>query len=111
MLDVLIAGRVRGTPEAKRSAGGKDCTRFRVLVPTAESEAVLASCVAFGEVAKAVAALADGDAISITGSAKLTHWTGKDGGVRVGLDLVASAVLTAYAVRRRRAAVAGGEPD
>ena len=77
MLEILISGKLRGIPEAKRSASGKDYCRFRVSVPTADGDLILASVIAFSETATRVQALTDGDAVSIAGSAKLTHWTGR----------------------------------
>ena len=58
--------------------------------------------IAFSETATRVQALTDGDAVSIAGSAKLTHWTGREGEIRVGLDVVATAVLTPYTARKKR---------
>jgi single-stranded DNA-binding protein len=42
------------------------------------------------------------DSCSITGRAKLTAWTGKDGEHRHGLSVVAERVMTVYAVSKRR---------
>jgi single-stranded DNA-binding protein len=72
-------------------------------------DSILASVIAFSETATRVQALTDGDAVSIAGSAKLTHWTDKEGEIRVGLDVVATSVLTAYAARKKRAGAVHGE--
>lgn len=74
MLEVLISGKVRGKPEQRQSAKATAYTRCRVAVTTSDCETILASVVAFGPLAEQVAALSDGDAVSVAGSAKLTHW-------------------------------------
>jgi single-stranded DNA-binding protein len=63
--------------------------------------------IAFGHVAEQLAALAKGDTLALTGRTKVTTWTGRDGEHRAGLSVTADALLTAYHVRRKRAAMAG----
>ena len=106
MLSVLIAGTVRSTPETKTSAAGKPYTRFRVAVPLEGADPILASVVVFGDAATSAAALTTGDSCSIAGTAKPTAWTGKDDETKVGLDVIASAILTAYQVSKRCKAIA-----
>ena len=53
------------------------------------------------EAAEKLARLKAGDAVAIAGSAKLTSWE-KDGETKHGLSVTASAVLSAYDVKRRR---------
>jgi single-stranded DNA-binding protein len=102
---------LRSTPETKTSAAGKPYTRFRVAVPLEGADPILTSVVVCGDTATSAAALTAGDSCSIAGSAKPTAWTGKDGKTKVGLDVITSAILTAYQVtKRRRASQTDGEP-
>jgi single-stranded DNA-binding protein len=111
MLSVLIAGTVRSTPETKTSAAGKPYTRFRVAVPLEGADPILASVVAFGDAATSAAVLTTGDSCSIAGNAKPTTWTGKDGETKVGLDIIATAILTAYQAKKRRRAGSMNDGD
>ena len=62
--------------------------------------------IAFSESAcAALLALESGDAVSLAGSLTPKAWTDREGVVRPALDLVASQVLTAYPVARKRKAV------
>ena len=102
MLDVLISGKVKGTPEVKTSERGNRYGRCRVLVSVEGEDAVLASVTASSDQVETLAKLKDGDAVSIAGSAKLSHWNGKDGETRVGVQVAAGAVMGVYAARQRR---------
>jgi single-stranded DNA-binding protein len=66
---------------------------------------VLVSLIAFGQAGRVLAALGAGDALSVTGRAKLSHWQGQDGQEGHGLSVTADAVLTTYQVSQRRCAV------
>lgn len=74
---------------------------------------VLVNVIAFGQAGETLGALGAGDSLSVTGRAKLNHWTGNDGQKRHGLSLVADGVLTPYQVslRRRRAATDSDSRD
>ncbi|SOY56719.1 single-stranded DNA-binding protein [Cupriavidus taiwanensis] len=109
-IDVLVSGRLVGTASERQGRdSGKRFVSARLRVPGSDGESILASVVAFSDtVGAALLALADGDAVSLAGSAKLTAWMGRTSGKpEAGLDLVAHAVLSAYHVRRKRAAVVG----
>lgn len=63
--------------------------------------------IAFSDTAiPALLALAEGDSVAIAGELKVSTYTDKDGAARPSLDLTAHAVLTPYAVSRKRQSVA-----
>jgi single-strand DNA-binding protein len=102
MLDVLIGGRLVRDPQVRTGQGGKSFTTALVRVPVGQGEeSLLASVIAFQAVAERLARLRAGDAVSLTGSARLSSWE-KDGETHHGLAVTASALLTAYDARKRR---------
>ena len=109
MIAALISGKLLADPEKRTASNGKSFTLARVAA-AAEDGDCLCSVIAFGSVAEQLAALAKGDTVSITGRAKVTSWTGKDGEHKTGLSVTADALLTVYHQRRKRAAMAG-EPE
>jgi single-stranded DNA-binding protein len=105
-LHVLALGTLTADPQQRTSGAGKAYVTATLRTPTDE-DAVLVSVVAFSDSAKAaLLALGKGDSVSVTGRAKLTTWTGKEGEQRQGLSVVADAVLSAYAVGKKRDATA-----
>ena len=70
----------------------------------------MVSVIAFGTVSEQLAALGKGETVALTGRAKVTTWTGKDGGSKAGLSLTAEALLTTYHLRRKRAAMRAETP-
>jgi len=68
---------------------------------------VFVNVIAFSQaVCEALLALGDGDAVALAGSLTPKAWIDREGTARPALDLVASQVLTAYHVSRKRKAVA-----
>lgn len=101
-LHILALGTLTADPQKRTSSGGKDYVTANLRTPT-EEESTLVSVVCFSDSAKAaLLALGKGDSVSVTGRAKLTSWVGWDGEARQGLSLVADAVLSAYAVGKKR---------
>lgn len=103
-IDVLISGRLRGTPTLRNATNGSQYLLFRVAAADKTGESVLCGCIAFSETAiQAVQALGEGDSIAVTAESTIRTWEG-DNGVRVGLDVTVHGVLTAYHVGRKRKA-------
>lgn len=101
MIDALISGRLVGAPVERTGASGKEFVTCKLRVPVDNDEAVIANVIAFSEsVRNALLALGDGDALAVSGAAAPRVWNG-----RPCLGVVAHSVLTAYHVKRRRAAV------
>ena len=104
-VDVLIAGRLRGTPTLRSASNGSPYLLFRLAAIDKAGESLLCGCIAFSETAiRTVQALGEGDSIAVTGEASISTWHGSDGAERHGLDVTAHAVLTAYHVGRKRKA-------
>jgi single-stranded DNA-binding protein len=101
MLDVLVSGKLIKDPVIRTGQSGKPFTTALLRVDTGEEEQTLVSVIAFQEAAEKLARLKAGDAVAIAGSAKLSSWE-KDGETKHGLSVTASAVLSAYDVKRRR---------
>ncbi|SEQ44798.1 single-stranded DNA-binding protein [Giesbergeria anulus] len=108
MIDVLIAGKVHGTPTQRTGKSGKPFALAKVRTPTTEGESVFVSVIAFddGPVA-ALLALKEGDSVAVAGPLKVGTWQDKEGQYRPALDVVAQQVLTVYQVRHKRAATQG----
>jgi len=100
----LVSGKLLSDPEQRTGASGKPFTTARVAAD-AEGDSVLCSVIAFGTAAGQLAALAKGDTLALTGRCKPKAWSTKDGELKTGLDVVADALLSAYHVKRRRAAM------
>lgn len=105
MIDALIAGRLRGTPQFKTATNGSPFVSFRMATTDRSGTSLLCSCIAFSDTARAsVQALEDGDSVAVSGEAAVKAWTGNDGAPRLGLDVLVHGVLTAYHVGRKRKA-------
>ena len=106
MLEVLISGKLIRDPTTKIGPSGKPYALALVLVPTEHEENLVASVIAFGDVAERLGRLKAGDAVSLAGSAKLSTWE-KGGERHHGLNVTAAAILSAYDVRKRHGAGEG----
>ncbi len=107
MLNVLITGKLAKDPRTGIGKNGSAWTSVSVRVamqPDAEgaADSVFCSVIAFGDEAAKLARLTSGDAVSIAGTARLSTWTGKDGVTKPTMDVQATAVLTAYELRKKR---------
>ena len=106
MFDVLLSGKLRGTPDVRSSKNGNPFATFRLNVPTGKDGGYTqASCIAFStSVIEAMQALTEGDSVAVNGEAVIKTWEGKHG-IRTGLDVTVHGVLTAYHLGRKREAV------
>jgi single-stranded DNA-binding protein len=111
MIEGLVSGKVYGRPEQRvGNNSGKRFVTAKVRAATAGGETLFVNVLAFDATAQAaLLALSDGDAVSLAGTLKPKVWTDREGQSRPALDLVASRVLTAYQVKRKREAVGGTE--
>lgn len=106
MMDGLIAGRLMGGASRRTDKMGRGYTVARVLARNKTDEEFIVNVIAFDDaVCAALLALADGDALSLTGSITPKVWTDKQGIARPSLDLVATQVMTAFDVSRKQAAL------
>jgi single-stranded DNA-binding protein len=103
-LIVLASGKLIKPPTTRTAKNDEAYTVASMRVASDDGD-VLVNLIAFGPAGRVLAALGTGDALSVTGRAKLIHWAGKDGQERHGLNVTADAVLTPYQVSQRRRAV------
>ena len=86
----LISGHLTSDPAQRIGASGKPYTTASI-----RADELLASVIGFGELAEQLVGFSKGDAVAVGGKAKLTQWTGKDGGERHGISLVVSSIAAA----------------
>lgn len=100
----LATGKLMQAPTTRTGKTGDGFTLATTRAATDDGD-VLVKIIAFGQAGETLAGLGAGDALSVTGRAKLNHWTGNDGQERHGLSVVADGVLTPYqmTVRKHRA--------
>lgn len=108
-ITALIVGKLLADPETRTGSSGKPFTTARLLAGT-DDEPCFCSVIAFGTVAEQLAALAKGDTVAMTGRTRPKAWL-KDGEPKAGLDIVADQLLTAYHLKRKRAAMAPAGHD
>ncbi len=106
-ITALVSGKLIADPEQRTGQSGKPFVLAKIAAHDGDADA-LVSVMAFGTAAEQLAAMGKGDAVAITGRARVSTWTGRDGSAKAGLSVTADAVLTAYHVRRKRQAVADG---
>ncbi len=114
MIDALISGRLFGQPAERMSKAGKPFATCKIRAAAGDGEGLFINVVAFSESAcAALLALDDGDSVSLAGSVTPKVWADRDGVSRPSLDMVASVVMTAYHVTRKRRAVSaeGDQPE
>jgi single-stranded DNA-binding protein len=109
-LFILATGALIADPQRRTSQSGREFVTATLRTPT-EEDAVLVSLIAFdAEACAGLLNLTKGDSRSITGRAKFTSWTGRDGEQRHGLSVVAERVMSGYEVNKRRI-VTGRDPE
>src|SRR5690242_19376074 len=111
-LHVLASGTLIADPQSREGQKGRFTT---ATLRTDVADATLVSIVAFGDMADRLLELGKGDAISVSGAARLTQWTGRDGAEKRGISVVAMQVVAlkpkrALAVRGARRYVAPRAP-
>lgn len=108
MIDALIGGKLYGSPKQGTGKTGNTYTTAKVKAAAGNGETLLCSVIAFDDKAQAaLLALDDGDSVAVTGALTPKVFTDKAGEARPTLDFVCHAVLTAYHVKHKRAAVDG----
>jgi len=111
MIDALICGRLHGAPVARTSKAGSAFVTGKVRVPMRDGEAIFVSVVGFNEnVVRALQALGDGDSVALSGELSASAYVHKDGTARPSLDLLVHAVLSPFALQRRRKAASAATP-
>nr|WP_057924376.1 hypothetical protein [Burkholderia ambifaria] len=108
MIDGLVSGKLYGTATRRTGASGKAFVTAKVRAAVGDGEALFVNVIAFSTTAgDSLLALADGDSVALAGTLTPKAWVDRSGEAKPALDMVAHAVLTAYHVKRKRAAVQG----
>ncbi|MBG0869262.1 single-stranded DNA-binding protein [Burkholderia sp. 9777_1386] len=106
MIDGLVSGKLYGKPAERTGANGHSFVTAKVRAAAGDGEALFVNVIAFSDGVKArLLALDDGDSIALAGTLTPKVWTDRSGDAKPALDMVAHAVLTAYHVKRKRAAM------
>lgn len=106
-IDALVMGKLWKNPEERRSNAGKTFVTANVRAADGDGEALFVNVVVFSDSAKAaLLALKDGDSVSLAGTLKIGTYEARDRSVKPSVSMVASKVLTAYHVSRKRELVA-----
>lgn len=104
-ITALVTGRLLADPEQRTGPSGKPYTLARMAAQTDGDESAAVSLIAFGTAAEQLAALSKGDTLAVTGRCKVATWSGRDGELKSGLSVTVDLLLTAYHLKRKRAAV------
>ncbi|MDN7602227.1 single-stranded DNA-binding protein [Burkholderia gladioli] len=106
MIDGLVSGKLFGTATSRQGRNGGAFVTCKVRAAVDGGEAIFVNVIAFSTtVGDALLALEDGDSVALAGTLTPKVWTDKHGDAKPALDMVAHAVVTAYHVKRKRAAV------
>lgn len=106
MIDVLVAGKFVGVAVERTASSGKTFVTSKLRAADSEGEAQFVNVVAFDNSVKSMLlALADGDSVAVSGTMKVGTYEARDKSMRVSINVVATAVLTAYGVKRKREAM------
>lgn len=108
MIDGLVSGKLYGKPAERAGASGRPFVTAKVRAAVSDGEALFVNVIAFLDDAKeALLVLDDGDSVALAGTLTPKVWTDRNGDAKPVLGMVAHAVLTAYHVKRKRAAMQG----
>ena len=110
MIDAVIGGRLRGTVTVRTSESGHTYASWRMSATDKRGGGVLCACIAFSEsVIRTMQAMSDGDALAVSGELAIGQWADRNTGEpRIGLDVTAHQVLSAYHQGRKRKAQEAG---
>ena len=91
-LYALATGILVSDPQRRAGAKGPFTT---ATIRANGDEAVLVSIIAFGAEGERLLEFVKGDALAVSGRARLTSWTGRDGAEKHGISLVAEQIAAA----------------
>jgi hypothetical protein len=94
MIEGLVAGHIWGEPEKRVGKSNSIFVVAKVRAPGTQPELVIVNVIAFDHgVCKALLALRDGDAVTLSGGLSPKVWIDKQGVSRAALDMIATRVL------------------
>lgn len=98
-------GRLVADPQTRTATTGTQMAMARLAVPlpcraAQDGQATFwLGVVAFGRQAEALARHTKGDLVSVAGNMQISQWTGQDGDIQTGYQVVADSVISARTAR------------
>ena len=106
-IEALILGKLHQRAEQRTSKAGRPFVTAKARAAAGDGDAVFVNVIAFSESACAALLTLDaGDSLVLAGTLKSGAWSDRDGNARPSVDLVAAQVLTVYALKKKRDAIA-----
>ncbi|EPA9401728.1 single-stranded DNA-binding protein [Escherichia coli] len=100
---IAAYGRLVDDPQVKQTSKGTAMTLARMAVPCSQAQdgqaTLWLSVLAFGKQADALARHEKGDLISVAGNMQISQWTGQNGEIRQGWQVIADSVISARSAR------------
>lgn len=98
MIDIMVAGRLCGTPTVRTAFNDKPLfSTFKVEAVDNSGQRLIFGCITHSRtVIEAVQGLSDGDSIVVTGDIDLANWRGCGGATRRWLNLTVYRVLAGH---------------
>jgi single-stranded DNA-binding protein len=97
-LYTLATGTLIADPVRRTGAKGDFATA--TLRAATDDDAILVSVIAFGDTTETLLEHRHGSTLAVSGRARLSSWTGRDGAECHGLSVVAEQITSAAAARR-----------
>jgi single-stranded DNA-binding protein len=110
MIDGLIAGKLHERPVERMDKSGNPYAIAKVRTSTGDGDGadVFVNVIAFdAKACGSLLTLDEGDSVALAGSLTPKVWTDKQGNTRPSVDMVATQVLTAYQVTKKRSHLEG----
>ena len=103
MIDALVAGKLVGAVVERTASSGKTFVTGKVHAAGSDGEDKFLNVVAFDDNVKSMLlTLGDGDSVAVSGTMNVGTYEARDGTTRNSINVVASDVLSAYGVKRKR---------
>lgn len=93
MIYVLLAGTLYAAPVRRTAKNGNPFATAKLLADADDGSTVWCNVIAFGEAGERLATLEAGDAVSMTGKARLNQWEDQNGNLRAGLSVTATEIV------------------
>lgn len=93
MLHILLTGTVYETPVQRVAKNGNPFATAKLLADVDDGSSVWCNVIAFAEAGEHLALLQAGDAVSMTGKARLNQWEDQNGQPRAGLAVTATGIM------------------
>lgn len=93
MIFALATGTVSQVPTRRTTTKGNPFATFSIKAQTGDGSGFVSIAVFDSELVPTALALADGDAVSVTGRLELRTWQGRDGQERAGLGITATRLI------------------